>query len=269
MANEDTSRAFTQPVDIARARKAHQRLVDVAFRNRDKETGELIQPHFEIPAHPNDDDIIVSRALDELERHRAAAAVERPATTEEIAAAAIIRAEKYQAWHTLAAKIEALMTTPCASAPVLPTSEADEGDRDDEDCARVGEIPTSKLSPGRDASPLGEGPAGLPDVRGSSQCGTCAHGVTLASPCMTCIRYGADDPRGPDHGRTATRKASVAWPPFSASDEEWARFILACPGTEDVRVSTAATIISYLTDPKNPRRVAEAADSVSQEGVKR
>jgi hypothetical protein len=58
------------PVDIARARKAHQRLVDVAFRNLDRETGEPIRPHFEIPANQNDDDIIVTRALDELQRWR-------------------------------------------------------------------------------------------------------------------------------------------------------------------------------------------------------
>ena len=55
--------AYMQPVDVARVRKAHQRLVDVAFRNRDRETNELIRPHFEIPAHPDDDDLIVSRAL--------------------------------------------------------------------------------------------------------------------------------------------------------------------------------------------------------------
>lgn len=61
------------PVNLAKARKAHQRLVDVAFRNRDRETGEPIRAHFEIPPNENDDDIIVSRALDELEALRAAA----------------------------------------------------------------------------------------------------------------------------------------------------------------------------------------------------
>ncbi len=30
----------------------------------------------------------------------------------------------------------------------------------------------------------------------------CAHGVSLATSCMTCIRYGDEDPRGLDHGRT-------------------------------------------------------------------
>lgn len=45
------------------------------------------------------------------------------------------------------------------------------------------------------------------------------------------------------------------WPAFSASDDEWARFILRCPGTEEVRVQTTAQIIRYLSDPKSPRRV--------------
>ena len=66
-------RPEARPVDLARARKAAQRLTDVAFKNRDRETGELIRPHFEIPANPNDDDIILTRALDELERLRKAA----------------------------------------------------------------------------------------------------------------------------------------------------------------------------------------------------
>lgn len=56
-----------EPVDIEKARNSHQRLVDVAFRNLDCETGQPVRPHFEIPAHKDDDDIIVSRALDELE----------------------------------------------------------------------------------------------------------------------------------------------------------------------------------------------------------
>lgn len=59
------------PVDIVRARRAAQRLTDVAFGNKDRETGEPISPHFEIPANPDDDDIILARALDELEALRA------------------------------------------------------------------------------------------------------------------------------------------------------------------------------------------------------
>ncbi len=56
-------------IDITKARKSAQRLIDVAFGNRDKETGEKIRPHFEIPANPRyDDDLILSAALDELER---------------------------------------------------------------------------------------------------------------------------------------------------------------------------------------------------------
>lgn len=58
------------PVNLAKARKAAQRLTDVAFHNLDKETGEPIRPHFEIPANQNDDDIILTRALDELEKLR-------------------------------------------------------------------------------------------------------------------------------------------------------------------------------------------------------
>lgn len=61
-----------QPVDLAKARKAAQRLTDVAFRNRDKATGEPVRPHFEIPVHYEDDDVILDRALDELERLRGA-----------------------------------------------------------------------------------------------------------------------------------------------------------------------------------------------------
>lgn len=39
---------------------------------------------------------------------------------------------------------------------------------------------------------------------------TCLHGVTLASPCMTCIQLGDKDPRGPDHGRRPMGQALTA-----------------------------------------------------------
>lgn len=55
-------------IDVAKARKAAQRLVDVAFRNRDKVTGEPILPVFSIPAdEERDDDLVVMAALDALD----------------------------------------------------------------------------------------------------------------------------------------------------------------------------------------------------------
>lgn len=69
-------------VDIAKARRAAQRLTDVAFKNDDA-SGEPIRPHFEVPAHPDDDDIILARALDELEALRQSKSPTKTLTTDD------------------------------------------------------------------------------------------------------------------------------------------------------------------------------------------
>jgi len=61
---------WREPVDLEKAREAQRRLTNVAFGNLDRETGERIRPHFEIPVNRDDDDIILLRALDELEGYR-------------------------------------------------------------------------------------------------------------------------------------------------------------------------------------------------------
>jgi hypothetical protein len=65
-ARADIPESWNEPVDLDKARKAQQRLTNVAFGNVDRETGERIRPHFEIPVSKDDDDIILARALDEL-----------------------------------------------------------------------------------------------------------------------------------------------------------------------------------------------------------
>lgn len=74
----DLPEAWKEPVDLEKARKAQQRLTNVAFGNIDRETGEPVRPHFEIPVHRDDDDIILARALDELENLRRPTPIQGP-----------------------------------------------------------------------------------------------------------------------------------------------------------------------------------------------
>jgi len=57
------------PVDLDAARAALQRMIDYCFNNVGKE-----RPRFRIPAQSDDDDLIVSAALDELRELRAVVA---------------------------------------------------------------------------------------------------------------------------------------------------------------------------------------------------
>ncbi len=96
-----------KPVNMALARKSAQRLIDVAFRNRDKETGEPIRPRFCIPAHHEDDDLVLTAALDELESLRGASEPREPAPE---AVSMAIRLARFEALSEAAELADSFVT---------------------------------------------------------------------------------------------------------------------------------------------------------------